>query len=84
MFLYVLAHMIIIDLVALRCIPRHSDAFQDTQLHSKKPNLDSDRLSMEGPYESANRQRRLTAWIEGYTKAQSDTKVAVNSLCINI
>jgi hypothetical protein len=76
--------MIIIDLVALSCIPRHSTAFQGTQLHSMEPNLDSDRLSMEGPYESANRQRTLTAWIEGYTKIQSDTKVTVNSFCINI
>jgi hypothetical protein len=60
---------------ALNCIPMHS-------LHSKESNLDSDRLSMEGPYESANQQHALTAWIEGYTKTPSDKKVAVNSLCI--
>jgi hypothetical protein len=50
--------------------------------HSKEPNLDSDRLSMEGSYELLNRQRTLTAWIEGYTKTQSDTKVTINSFCI--
>jgi hypothetical protein len=76
--------MTIIDLVALGCIPRHSATFQGTRLHFKEPNLDSDRLSMEGPYESANQQRRLTVWIEGYIKTQSDIKVAVNSFCINI
>jgi hypothetical protein len=32
MFLYALAQMIIIDLVALGCIPSHSAAFQGTQL----------------------------------------------------
>jgi hypothetical protein len=37
MFLYTLAQMAIIDLVPLDCI---------------QPNLDSDRLSIEGPYES--------------------------------
>jgi hypothetical protein len=84
MFLHALAQMTIIDLVALGCIPRHSTAFQGTRLHSKEPNLDSDRLSMEGPYESANQQHTLMAWIEGYTKTQSDTKVTVNSSCINI
>jgi hypothetical protein len=29
-----------------------------------------------------SQQRTLMAWIEGYTKAPSDTKVAVNSLYI--
>jgi hypothetical protein len=53
-----------------------------TRLHSKEPNLDSDRLSMEGSYESANRQRTLMTWIEGYTKTSSDTKVIVNPFCI--
>jgi hypothetical protein len=43
MFLYALAHMTIIVLMALGCIPRHSDAFQGTQLHSKERNLDSDK-----------------------------------------
>jgi hypothetical protein len=51
-------------------------------LHSKTTNLDLDRLTMEGPYESVNQQRTLTTWIEGYTKTLSDTKVAVNSICI--
>jgi hypothetical protein len=37
---------------------------------------------MEGPYESANQQRMLKAWIKGYIKTLSDTKVAINSLCI--
>jgi hypothetical protein len=53
-----------------------------TRLHSKESNLDSDRLSIEGLYESANRQRMLTAWIEGYTKTLSDINVTVNSFCI--
>jgi hypothetical protein len=35
MFLYALAQMTIIVLVALGCIPRRSDAFQGTWLHSK-------------------------------------------------
>jgi hypothetical protein len=37
---------------------------------------------MEGPFESANGQRTLTAWIEWYIKTPSDTKVAINSFCI--
>jgi hypothetical protein len=32
MFLYALAHMAIIDLVSLDCIPRHSAVFQEIQL----------------------------------------------------
>jgi hypothetical protein len=66
MLLYALAQMIIIDLVALDCIPKNP----------------TDRLSMDGSYESANQQRKLTTWIEGYTKTPSDTMVAVNSFCI--
>jgi hypothetical protein len=44
--------------------------------------LDSDRLSLEGPYELANRQSTLTSLIEEYIKTPSDTNVAVNSFCI--
>jgi hypothetical protein len=74
--------MTIIDLVALGCILSHSATLQDTRLYSKEPNLDSDRLSMEGPYEPANPQCMLTAWIEGDTKTSSGTKVIVNLFCI--
>jgi hypothetical protein len=35
MFLYALAQITIIVLVALRCIPKHSTTFQGTRLHSK-------------------------------------------------
>jgi hypothetical protein len=41
-------------LKALDCIQRDLVAFQDTQLHSWGLNLDSNKLSMEGLYESAN------------------------------
>jgi hypothetical protein len=68
--------------VALSCILRHSAAFHGTRLHSKEPNLDSDRLVMQGTYESANRQCTLTAWIEGCTKTLSDTKITEKSICI--
>jgi hypothetical protein len=34
-------------------------------------NIDSDIMRMEGPYESANQQRRLTARTEGYTKTRN-------------
>jgi hypothetical protein len=44
--------------------------------------LDSDSMSMEGWYESANRQDRLTAMIAGYTITLSDTKVTCNSFFI--
>jgi hypothetical protein len=40
------------------------------------------KLSMEGPYESANRHGRLRARIVEYTKPPSETKVAGNSICI--
>jgi hypothetical protein len=43
--------------------------------------IDSDIMRMEGPYESANRQRRLTARTEGYTKTWSEEKVVDNSFC---
>jgi hypothetical protein len=82
MFLYALVPMTIIDLVALSCILRHSGVFQGTRLQYKELNLDSDRLSIEVPYELANRQHTLTTWIEGYTKISSDTKVTINSFCI--
>jgi hypothetical protein len=82
MFISAIAQMTIIDLEALDCIPRHSTAFQRTQLHSQGLILDSDRLSMEGPYEPANRQHRLTAWIEGYIKTPSVTKIVGNSFYI--
>jgi hypothetical protein len=39
-------------------------------------------MSMEGRYESTNRQDRLTATIVGYTITLSDTKVVDNSLFI--
>jgi hypothetical protein len=41
--------------------------------------IDSNIMRMEGPYESANRQFRLMARTEGYTKTQSKKKVAGNS-----
>jgi hypothetical protein len=66
----------------LGCIPRHSTAFQGTRLHSEGLNFDSNRLSMDGPYESTNRQGRLRARIAKYTKTPSETKVADNSFCI--
>jgi hypothetical protein len=39
-------------------------------------------MSMEGQYESANRQNILTAMIAGYTITPSDTKIADNSFFI--
>jgi hypothetical protein len=48
---------------ALSCIPRHSLPFQGTRLHSQGLNFDSNTLSMEGHYESANRQGRLRSRI---------------------
>jgi hypothetical protein len=40
--------------------------------------MDSDRMNMEGRYESANRQGRLTTRIAGYTIILSAIKVVGN------
>jgi hypothetical protein len=37
-------------------------------------NMDSDIMSMAGPYESSYRQRRLTARTEGYTQKDGAKK----------
>jgi hypothetical protein len=39
-------------------------------------------MSMEGRYESANREDRLMAMIAGYTVTPSDTNIANNSFFI--
>jgi hypothetical protein len=67
---------------AFSCILRHSAPFQGTRLHSQGLNFDSDRLSMEGSYESANQQGRLRVMIAQYIKTLSGTKVAGNTFCI--
>jgi hypothetical protein len=68
--------------MALGCIPMHSTAFQGIRLHSQGLNFDSDRLSIEGPYELADRQGRLRARIVEYIKTPSETKVAGSSFRI--
>jgi hypothetical protein len=72
-----------------RCIPGYSVAFQGTQLysgtfqgtrlHSQGLKFDSDRLSIEDPYESRNRQGRLMPRIAEYTKTPSETNATGNS-----
>jgi hypothetical protein len=67
---------------AFGCIPRHSTPFQGTWLHSQGFDFDLDRLRMESPYDSANRQGKLRARIVQCKKTPSETKVASNSFCI--